>query len=86
MWGGVVAALRCARGCRGRGHAAADFAPFPPPLRRYIAALLLSLGAMLHLELPHVNVLSKVDLLRHYGRLGAWAGVSINRGQDCSCI
>lgn len=25
---------------------------------------------MLHLELPHVNVLSKVDLLRHYGGLG----------------
>lgn len=28
---------------------------------------------MLHLELPHVNVLSKIDLLRHYGRLGARA-------------
>lgn len=40
--------------------------------RRYISALLLSLGTMLHLELPHVNVLSKVDLLRQYGKLGAW--------------
>ena len=37
---------------------------------RYIAALLLSLSAMLHLELPHVNVLSKVDLVPAYGRLG----------------
>ncbi|GBF89287.1 GPN-loop GTPase [Raphidocelis subcapitata] len=36
---------------------------------KYIAALLLSLGAMLHLELPHINVLSKVDLLRQYGGL-----------------
>jgi len=25
---------------------------------------------MLHLELPHVNVLSKVDLLTQYGDLG----------------
>ncbi|KAG1659161.1 hypothetical protein FOA52_007542 [Chlamydomonas sp. UWO 241] len=36
---------------------------------KYIATLLLSLSTMLHLELPHVNVLSKVDLVRHYGRL-----------------
>ena len=25
---------------------------------------------MLHLELPHINVLSKVDLLTQYGDLG----------------
>ncbi|CAO1615434.1 unnamed protein product [Parajaminaea phylloscopi] len=30
---------------------------------RYVSLLLLSLRAMLHLELPHINVLSKVDLL-----------------------
>lgn len=36
---------------------------------RYISALLLSLTAMLHLELPHVNVLSKIDQLRQFGRL-----------------
>ena len=29
---------------------------------KYIAALMLSLSSMLHLETPHVNVLSKVDL------------------------
>jgi hypothetical protein len=34
--------------------------------------LLLSLNTMLHLELPHINVLSKVDLLVQYGKLGAW--------------
>lgn len=30
---------------------------------RYVSLLLLSLRAMLHLELPHINVLSKIDLL-----------------------
>jgi hypothetical protein len=39
---------------------------------RYISALLLSLSTMLHLELPHVNVLSKVDLVPQYGQLGEW--------------
>ncbi|KAI0057993.1 cytoplasmic protein [Artomyces pyxidatus] len=36
---------------------------------KYISILLLSLRAMLHLELPHINVLSKVDLITHYGDL-----------------
>ncbi|THH26377.1 hypothetical protein EUX98_g7810 [Antrodiella citrinella] len=36
---------------------------------KYISILMLSLRAMLHLELPHVNVLSKVDLLTQYGDL-----------------
>ena len=30
---------------------------------RYVALLMLALRAMLMLELPHVNVLSKMDLL-----------------------
>ena len=41
---------------------------------KYMAALLASLAAMLHLELPHVNVLSKVVpylLTAHVGRTGA---------------
>ncbi|TEB29853.1 hypothetical protein FA13DRAFT_1792783 [Coprinellus micaceus] len=38
---------------------------------KYISVLLLSLRAMLHLELPHINVLSKIDLLSNYGELGA---------------
>jgi len=34
---------------------------------KYVSVLLLSLRAMLHLELPHINVLSKIDLLKQYG-------------------
>lgn len=49
-----------------------------PP--KYIAALLLALSAMLHLELPHVNVLSKVDLLSAYGRLGESVSLSLLLG------
>ena len=37
---------------------------------KYVAMLLLSLKTMLQLGLPHVNVLSKVDLMESYGRLG----------------
>lgn len=37
---------------------------------KYISALLLSLSTMLHLELPHINVLSKIDLIGSYGKLG----------------
>lgn len=37
---------------------------------KYVSALLLSLQTMLKLELPHVNVLSKIDLVEQYGRLG----------------
>ncbi|CAL1708475.1 unnamed protein product [Somion occarium] len=36
---------------------------------KYISVLMLSLRTMLHLELPHVNVLSKVDLITQYGDL-----------------
>eukprot|EP00920_Eleutheroschizon_duboscqi_P039619 GHVT01095168.1.p1 GENE.GHVT01095168.1~~GHVT01095168.1.p1 ORF type:complete len:203 (+),score=28.07 GHVT01095168.1:262-870(+) len=33
---------------------------------QYISALFLSLSGQFQLELPHVNVLSKIDLLKHY--------------------
>ncbi|KAK7042522.1 GPN-loop GTPase 2 [Favolaschia claudopus] len=36
---------------------------------KYVSMLLLSLRAMLHLELPHINVLSKIDLIAQYGDL-----------------
>ncbi|KAI0360317.1 hypothetical protein OH77DRAFT_1418196 [Trametes cingulata] len=36
---------------------------------KYVSVLMLSLRAMLHLELPHINVLSKVDLITQYGDL-----------------
>ncbi|CAF1052011.1 unnamed protein product [Adineta ricciae] len=35
----------------------------------FISALLTSLSMMLHLELPHVNILSKIDLVERYGSL-----------------
>lgn len=35
---------------------------------KFISSLLSTLSAMLHLELPHVNVMSKVDLISKYGK------------------
>ena len=35
----------------------------------FISALLTSLSMMLHLALPHVNILSKIDLIERYGSL-----------------
>lgn len=35
----------------------------------YISVVLLSLSTMLHLELPHINVLSKIDMIERYGKL-----------------
>ena len=36
---------------------------------KYLAAVLLSLTTMLHLGLPHINVLSKLDLMESHGPL-----------------
>ena len=36
-----------------------------PP--KFISVLLMSLSSMVHLELPHVNILSKVDMIEQYG-------------------
>lgn len=36
---------------------------------QYISVLLLSLRTMLQLSLPHINVISKIDLLKGYGSL-----------------
>ncbi|KAK9449280.1 uncharacterized protein V1518DRAFT_415570 [Limtongia smithiae] len=36
---------------------------------QYISVLLLALRSMLQLDLPHINVLSKIDLLGNYGKL-----------------
>ena len=35
----------------------------------FVSALLTSLSTMLHLALPHVNILSKIDLIERYGPL-----------------
>lgn len=37
---------------------------------KFISVVLLSLSSMVRLEVPHINVLSKVDLMQQYGRLG----------------
>lgn len=37
---------------------------------KFISVLCTSLATMLHVELPHVNLLSKMDLIEHYGKLG----------------
>ncbi|MEE6527825.1 hypothetical protein FKM82_029496 [Ascaphus truei] len=36
---------------------------------KFISVLCTSLSTMLHVELPHVNLLSKMDLIEQYGRL-----------------
>ncbi|XP_045715733.1 GPN-loop GTPase 2 [Phyllostomus hastatus] len=36
---------------------------------KFISVLCTSLATMLHVELPHVNILSKMDLIEHYGKL-----------------
>jgi hypothetical protein len=36
---------------------------------KFISVVLLALRAMMQLELPHINVLSKIDLLSSYGEL-----------------
>lgn len=43
---------------------------------RYISALVLSLSTMLHLEMPHLNVLSKMDLMhKKYSDLGRFKSI-----------
>jgi hypothetical protein len=37
---------------------------------RYIAACMVAMRSMLYLELPYVNILSKIDLIESYGKLG----------------
>ena len=37
---------------------------------KFISVLLTSLSTMVQVELPHVNILSKVDLMEQYGKLG----------------
>lgn len=36
---------------------------------KFISVLLMSLSTMLQIELPHVNILSKMDLINQYGKL-----------------
>lgn len=36
---------------------------------KFVSVLMVSLASMCHLEMPHVNILSKVDLIEQYGTL-----------------
>lgn len=42
----------------------------------YVSAVLTSLATMIKLELPHVNVLSKIDLIESMGELGAYSCIA----------
>lgn len=44
---------------------------------KYLSMLMVSLKTMLNLECPHINVLSKIDLLRSYGPLGILILISV---------
>lgn len=46
---------------------------------KFISVLCTSLSTMLHVELPHVNILSKMDLIEQYGKLGAYGDNAVRR-------
>ena len=50
---------------------------------RFISAALLSLSTMVRLEMPHVNILSKVDLLPKIGDLRTWRSLAVALLQWC---
>lgn len=39
---------------------------------KFVSVVMLSLSSMVRLELPHINVLSKIDLIQQYGKLGTF--------------
>ena len=43
---------------------------------KFISVCMTSLNAMLQMEMPHVNVLSKVDTIEKYGKLNFNIGTS----------
>lgn len=48
---------------------------------KFVSVVLLSLSSMVRLELPHINVLSKIDLMQQYGKLGAWCAALAGVGR-----
>ena len=40
---------------------------------KFVSVLLTSLSTMVQIGLPHINVLSKVDLMEQYGKLGMFS-------------
>lgn len=53
---------------------------------KYVSALLLSLSTMLHLDLPHINVLSKIDLIESYGKLGMYNFLNMTKLVICTMV
>ncbi len=49
---------------------------------KFISVLCTSLSTMLHVELPHVNILSKMDLIEQYGKLGKLMAVGFTSKQN----
>lgn len=49
---------------------------------KFISVLCTSLSTMLHVELPHINILSKMDLIEQYGKLGCKRLVSRNKNNQ----
>ena len=39
---------------------------------KFVSVVMLSLSSMVRLGLPHINVLSKIDLIQQYGKLGTF--------------
>lgn len=50
---------------------------------KFISVLCTSLSTMLQVELPHVNVLSKMDLIEQYGKLGEEIFYSVSQKSLC---
>ena len=48
---------------------------------KFVSVLLTSLSTMVQVELPHVNILSKVDLIQQYGKLGMLAASYVGSDQ-----
>ena len=46
---------------------------------KFISVLLTSLSTMVQVELPHISILSKVDLIQQYGKLGRLVANYTNR-------
>jgi hypothetical protein len=45
---------------------------------KFVSVVMLSLSSMVRLELPHINVLSKIDLMQQYGKLGTLHFVALH--------
>lgn len=53
---------------------------------KFISVLCTSLSTMLHVELPHVNILSKMDLIEQYGKLGLYGDDAPHHSDLLVCL